>query len=110
MVEAQKIVINELKRAAVGEIEVVQGGKHQQVRWRVNGSEPRFITIPGSPSDWRWEANLKADVRRMLREDGLLVADPAPAPAKPPNRLAQLTQKVRQLEERLAKLEARGGN
>ena len=104
----REIVIAELKQAAVREIEVVQGGKHDQVRWKVNGSEPRFITIPGSPSDWRSEANLKADVRRMLRADGLLV-DPTPAKPrpKPPDRLSRLEQTVRSLEQRLAKLEGR---
>lgn len=105
---AHEIVINELKQAAIREIEVVRGSKHHQVRWKVNGNAPRFITIPGSPSDWRWEQNLRADVRRMLRADGLLVDPEAKSRPKPPDRLTRLEQSMRSLEQRLARLEVNG--
>lgn len=104
---ACKVVVAELRRAAVYDFEFVRGAKHEQVRWRVNGHEPRFITIPGSPSDWRWEQNLRSDIRRLLRADGLLV-DPEPAEKprpKPKDRLSRLEQTVRALEERLTRME-----
>jgi hypothetical protein len=87
---------------------LVNGGKHQQVHWRVNGSEPRHITIPTSPSDRRWEKNLKHEVRKILRGDGLLVDQvPTEKPKpKPPDRLTQLEQTVRSLDQRIAKLES----
>jgi hypothetical protein len=104
------VVVAELHRAGVRDHMLVNGGKHQQVHWRVNGSEPRHITIPTSPSDRRWEQNLKHEVRKILREDGLLVGS-VPAEKlhpKPPDRLSRLEQAVRSLEQRIANLEANG--
>jgi hypothetical protein len=102
------VVVAELHRAGVSDHMLVNGGKHQQVHWRVNGSEPRHITIPTSPSDRRWEKNLKHEVRKILRGDGLLVDQvPTEKPKpKPPDRLTQLEQTVRSLDQRIAKLES----
>lgn len=69
---------NELLDTAVAELravgiepEVTHGGKHIRMRWDHNGA-PRFHTVPLTPSDWRSPLNNKADLRAILRKDGLL--------------------------------------
>jgi Rha family phage regulatory protein len=69
---------NECLDAAIAELravgidpQVVHGGKHIQVVWSHNGKERRYIT-GNTPSDWRAPLNVKSDVRRMLRKDGVL--------------------------------------
>ena len=52
----------------------VNGGKHKRLFWEHNG-EPRTATIPITPSDYRSLKNNRAQIRRLLREDGLLGQD-----------------------------------
>jgi hypothetical protein len=47
----------------------------------------------GSPSDYRAISNTRADVRRMLRADGMLV-DRAPPRPKPLDRVSRLEQRI----------------
>ena len=70
----------------------------------MNGHGLRVYTIPGTPGDWRSPHNVRAEVRRMLREDGLLVTterrEPAPLSAAPKiDRVAELERRVAALEE-----------
>jgi hypothetical protein len=93
--------LDELEAAGIRGVEIVRGGKHLQLRWRVNGQGLRVFAVPGSPSDWRSPKNARSDIRRILRSDGILTA-PEPKPAQ------QSTAKVDRmgdLERRVAALE-----
>jgi hypothetical protein len=91
--------------SAVGirDVKQVRGGKHWQVRWQVNGHELRVYSLPGTPSDWRSPHNVRADIRRMLREDGLLVTPerpaPTPTPTLKPDWLVELERRMQALED-----------
>jgi hypothetical protein len=96
--------LRELEAAGVRDVEQVRGAKHLQLRWRVDGHGLRVYSVPGSPSDWRSSHNVRADIRRMLREDGLLTTPERPEPTSPPppqklDRIAALEQRVATLEE-----------
>ena len=70
--------IAELRAAGVYDYELVRGGKHWQVQWALKDGARRFYVLPGTPSDWRSARNVRADIRRLLKADGLiLAADPA---------------------------------
>jgi hypothetical protein len=100
-----------LTDAGVRDVAQVHGGKHLQLRWKVNGHALRVYTIPVTPSDWRSEHNTRADVRRLLREDGVGVAEtpePATAPARKPDRISELEQRVARLEEAMRTIERNG--
>ena len=60
-----------LDAVGIRNYQLARGSKHLQVRWTVAGVL-RMMTIPGSPSDWRSPANTRRDMRRLLREDGLI--------------------------------------
>jgi hypothetical protein len=76
------------------------------VRWQVGG-ELRFYTVASSGSDWRGPKNVRAEVRRMLRADGLLVAPEKADPA--PNRPSRFDPRaeIEELKQRIAQLELR---
>jgi hypothetical protein len=92
--------IAELADHAVRDVEIVRGGKHYQIRFRVNGGPQRVITTPCTPGDWRDPENTRRDVRKILRADGVIVA-PEPRPAAPPRKPDRVTL----LEKRIAALE-----
>ena len=98
--------LGELEAAGIRDIETVHGGKHPQIRWRMNGHGLRVFSVPGSPSDWRSPRNVRANVRRILRADGVLPPPPPkpPAPPKPPDRIAELERRVGALEQELERL------
>ena len=50
----------------------ITGGTHIQIRWVANGNKRMYHT-GYSPSDWRIQRRVEADVRRMLREDGIII-------------------------------------
>jgi hypothetical protein len=83
-----------LREAGVYDYRLAKGGKHLQIHWEANGAS-RFYVLPGTPGDWRSPHNVKAEMRRMLRQDGLLVD----TPSEPKPRRATLEQRVRRLEE-----------
>ncbi len=91
--------------AAVGIRDVIRsfGGKHLQIRWRVNGAGERSYSMPTTPSDVRSAANTRARIRQMLKADGLLL-EPV---AKPPPRQPSLAERVATLERRLTFLEGK---
>jgi hypothetical protein len=100
--------LDELDAAGIRDIARAHGGKHLQLRWRVNGhGVERMYAVPATPSDHRAAANTRADIRRMLREDGLLVTAPRlvpPVPTKQPDRVALLERRVAALERTIATL------
>ena len=61
-----------------------------------------FFVLPATPSDVRAVANTRAGMRRILREDGLLIEEAPKAEAKP--RPLSLEQRVTRLEQRLERL------
>jgi hypothetical protein len=65
--------ITELRKAGIYDYEIAQGGKHPQIHWGANGTR-RFYAVPGTPSDVRSVHNVRADIRRLLRADGLAAA------------------------------------
>jgi hypothetical protein len=103
---------NEVLAAVVEELREVgvvpaysEGGKHLQVRWQSRTGQPRFLTVPITPSDHRSILNARADVRRMLKRDGYLI-DGDPVLRPPPrelSRIERLEQRVTLLEQKLAK-------
>jgi hypothetical protein len=97
----------ELEAAGIRDVERVYGGKHLQLRWRVNGHATRMYSMPITPSDVRSPANTRAGIRRLLREDGALTTpEPKPKPAtNPPDRITAMEHRIATLEQRLAKLE-----
>jgi hypothetical protein len=97
--------LQELSLAGIRHVERAYGSKHLQLRWRVNGTE-RMYSMPATPSDIRSASNTRAGIRRMLREDGLLITAERKHPApKPPDRIALLERRIVVLEQRLAALE-----
>jgi hypothetical protein len=104
--ECVDAALAELAAAGIRDVERSYGGRHQQIRWRANGHGSRIYTLPISPSDYRADRNVRADIRRMLREDGMLPAAPPkpPVPSKPPDRLAELERRVAALERALGAL------
>jgi hypothetical protein len=94
-----------LEECGVRDVEQAHGGKHLQLRWRVNGHDMRIYSMPGTPSDVRSPRNVRADIRRLLREDGVLVTQERAAspPARKPDRVTLLERRVAALEQALAR-------
>ena len=99
------VALRELEAAGVRGVEQAHGGKHLQLRWRVNGHEMRIYSMPCTPSDFRSPRNGRADIRRLLREDGVLVTQERAAspPARKPDRVTLLERRVAALEQALAR-------
>lgn len=102
---------NDCVDAAVNELEALgisytieDRGKHQMLHWNVQGDNPagkRQFALPSTPSDWRAAKNSRAEVRRMLRADGLLKEKSInEIDQKEANR--HLFKKVKRLEAELA--------
>src|SRR5262245_47753080 len=87
-----------LGEAGIRDVTVVRGAKHLQLRWSFNG-QPRMMTVPCTASDWRSAHNLRSEIPRQLRLDGLLPESNgcAPAPSKVPCWREQLEDLTRQL-------------
>ena len=87
--------LSELAKVGIRDVERSYGSKHLQIRFRANGTE-RMYSMPATPSDVRSASNTRAGIRRMLREDGLLITAERKPPAanKPPDRFALLAQRV----------------
>ena len=88
--------LSELHAAGIRDVSHARGAKHWQIRWGAYGTT-RVYSLPGTPSDYRSVANVRADVRRMLREDGMLV-DREPAKPRPLDRVGRLEQRLAALE------------
>jgi hypothetical protein len=98
--------LSELAKVGIRDVERSYGSKHLQIRFRANGTE-RMYSMPATPSDVRSASNTRAGIRRMLREDGLLITAERKPPAanKPPDRFALLAQRVDKLERQVLALE-----
>lgn len=91
----------ELDAVGIRDYQLARGSKHLQLRWTAVTGVLRMMTIPGSLSDWRSPQNTRRDMRRLLREDGLIEIKPngAHAAAEPDPDLwrQQLEELIRQL-------------
>jgi hypothetical protein len=100
--ECLDTAIATLREAGVFDYQIVPGSKHPQLRWQIRG-QPRFYALPSSPLDWRSSANVRSDMRRLLRDDGLLQS--IVEPAKPPPRAPSLAERVAKLEALVQQLQ-----
>jgi hypothetical protein len=93
--------LHELELAGIRDVDQAHGGKHLQLRWSVNGHIRRVYTLPCTPSDpFRGPKNTRAQIRRLLRDDGVLQQTPkAQSTGRPPDRIAKLEQRVAALEQ-----------
>jgi len=101
--------LRELAAAGIRDVIQSHGSKHLQLRWSVNGHAERMYSMAITPSDVNAPHNVRATIRRMLREDGIMVDQPkstaVPAP-KPSHRLAALEGRVANLERENRELKA----
>lgn len=105
--------LKELDAAGIRDVEQAHGGKHLQLRWQVNGHGLRIYSMPKTASDWRAVHNTRAGIRRLLREDGVLIeperAESASSPPPPKvDRLAELEHRVQALEELVRTIQTGG--
>jgi hypothetical protein len=63
-------VIRELNERGIP-YEVIRFKKHWGVRWIVIAHRPRTMTVPNDPGEWNAWINTRAQVRRMLKRDGI---------------------------------------
>ena len=75
---------NDCLDTALAELRVVSiepavesGGKHIRITWLHNGHDRLFV-VPRTSSDWRADANTRSDVRKILKQDGLIGAELLP--------------------------------
>jgi hypothetical protein len=92
----------ELDAVGIRDYQLARGGKHLQLRWTVAGHILRMLTIPLTPSDWRSAQNTRSDLRKLLRQDGLLETNGVHLPMKPKpdpwrQQLEELIRRLNQL-------------
>ena len=98
--------LDELARAGIHDPVIARGAKHPQLRWTTTRGQLRVFAVPGTPSDWRSAENVRHDLRRILRDDGMLaVPEPRAAPAKQPSRIELLERRLTEAERRVRELE-----
>ena len=107
------VALRELNAAGIRDVEQAHGGKHLQLRWQVNGHGLRIYSMPRTASDWRAVHNTRAGIRRLLREDGVLIeperAEPTSPPAPPKvDRLTELERRMQALEELVRTIQTGG--
>jgi hypothetical protein len=96
----------ELEAAGIRDVTVAHGGKHPQLRFRINGGALHVFAVPGTAGDWRSPANVRSDLRRYLREAGVCLAEPqSKGTERLPSRMELLERRVTELERRLARVE-----
>jgi hypothetical protein len=94
-------VIAELRAAGIYDYEVARNHKHPQIHWGVNGSR-RYLAVSATPSDSYAATKARADVRRLLKADGLLPREMPPRGPQP--RALSLEQRVAALERQVMRL------
>lgn len=67
--------IFQLAEVGIRKPKVWKGGKHYRISWEHHG-EYRTLTVPLSPGDYRSQKNNAAQLKRILRADGLLKKEP----------------------------------
>jgi hypothetical protein len=100
--------IDELGAAGIHDITRSYGSKHLQLRWPSPSGMPRMVSMSVTPSDQFAPQKVRADIRRILRADGLLV-DQEPPRARPRGRVVRLEQRLAALEIEVAQLRNGGG-
>lgn len=97
------MAIEELAKAGISDPVIAHGAKHPQIRWTTPRGKLRVFAVPGTPSDWRSAENVRRDLRKILRADGLLgLPEPRPqAPVKQPSRIELLERRLAEIERRL---------
>jgi hypothetical protein len=76
--EVVDTILKELEQHGLKPV-LLNGGKHHKIRWVGPQGERTFVTSV-SPSDVRTKLNARAQVRRMLRDDGVaLRVEPKPS-------------------------------
>jgi hypothetical protein len=99
----------ELKSAGVHDAVVIPTAKHLQIRWQTPRGDLRLYHCASTGSDRRGPKNVRADIRRLLRGDGLLPVSERPDPpatTKPRDwrrEIDELRCRVNQLEAKLAR-------
>ena len=91
----------ELEAVEIRDYQLARGGKHLQLRWTVAGHNMRMLTIPSTPSDWRSPQNTRSDLRKLLRQDGLLEMNgtsPKPDPDLWRRQLEELIRRLNQMQ------------
>ena len=100
-----------LAEVGIREYLIVPGGKHPQLRFSVNGENVVHVfSLSGTPSDWRSAENTKRDLKKLLRDIGVLVPEPKPQPLPPERKLncvAELEQQISKLKSEMERLEHR---
>lgn len=96
--------VSALREGGVYDFQIVPGGKHLQLRWS-HGGGTRFCAISATPSDRRAPQNTRADVRKILKQDGL-IKEPAPVERPPPPRPPTTAERLEILEREVAELKA----
>ena len=90
-------ILDELRLAGIKPT-ISSGGKHVQIWWTGPDGQPRICRSSITPSDQQAPHKARAEVRRMLRADGML-AEPERKPA------GRELSRIEKLEHRIAKLE-----
>ena len=93
--------IKELAKAGIHHPEIAHGGKHVQLSWATPRGERRVFAVPGTPSDWRSVENTRHDLRRILRDDGMLETASQTPPPRQPSRIELLERRLADIERRL---------
>jgi hypothetical protein len=96
------VALDELASAGIHDPVIARGAKHPQLRWTTPRGELRVFAVPGTPSDWRSAENVRHDLRKILRGDGMLATPrPRSAPVKQPSRIELLERRLAEVERRL---------
>lgn len=101
------IALRELRLAGIRDVEVAHGSKHPQVRFRINGGSTLHVfAVSGTPSDWRSPENTRRDLKKFLRDAGVITPEPMrPLPLlRKPDRVTMLERRVSELERQLREL------
>jgi hypothetical protein len=93
------IALAELEAAGIRDVVIARGSKHPQLQFKINGGPLRIFAVPGTPSDHRSPANTRRDLRRLLREVGVLLPPEPKAAARPPDRLTLLERRLTAIEQ-----------
>ena len=100
--EYRDAILAELRAAGMQGVTIINQTKHPRAQWSHKG-EPRTYIFPSTPGDGnRGLKNCVADVRRILRQDGLLPADSEPRPPKSSPPIERARQQIKALEAELA--------
>lgn len=85
--------------------QVERGSKHVKIRWEANGKQRTYV-CGSTASDYRAALNVRADVRRLIRQDGLKAPENNVVSFR---RIMELPEVQEPLAERLARLEGEIG-